>query len=82
MIMTAIVEGNCNHPSKRQLGQIIDTTLLKCYLQVHHLSGICIILEVDRATGILILVQKNQIYRSNRFLVTYADRGKEPNILS
>lgn len=34
-IVSAIVEGNSNHPSKRQLSQIIDTTLLKCYLQTN-----------------------------------------------
>jgi hypothetical protein len=31
---TAIVEGNTIINSRRQLSQIIDTTLLKCYLQV------------------------------------------------
>ncbi|KAI0225860.1 Vam6/Vps39-like protein [Lamellibrachia satsuma] len=35
LFVLAIVEGNTNHPSKRQLGQIIDTTLLKCYLQTN-----------------------------------------------
>ena len=35
MISSAIVEGNVTIKSKRQLSQIIDTTLLKCYLQVH-----------------------------------------------
>lgn len=30
----AIKEGNKTIKSKRQLSQIIDTTLLKCYLQV------------------------------------------------
>jgi hypothetical protein len=31
---TAIKEGNITIRSKKQLSQIIDTTLLKCYLQV------------------------------------------------
>ncbi len=34
MVSSAIVEGNVTIKSKRQLSQIIDTTLLKCYLQV------------------------------------------------
>ena len=34
MVSSAIVEGNTTIKSKRQLSQIIDTTLLKCYLQV------------------------------------------------
>ena len=35
MVSSAIVEGNVTIKSKRQLSQIIDTTLLKCYLQVN-----------------------------------------------
>ncbi len=35
MVSSAIVEGNVTIKSKRQLSQIIDTTLLKCYLQVY-----------------------------------------------
>ena len=35
---TAIVEGCTTIRSKKQLSQIIDTTLLKCYLQVSFLS--------------------------------------------
>lgn len=31
---TAIKEGDVTIKSKKQLSQIIDTTLLKCYLQV------------------------------------------------
>lgn len=31
---TTIVEGNTIRKSKRQLSQIIDTTLLKCYILV------------------------------------------------
>ena len=34
VVTTAIVEGNTTIKSKKQLSQIIDTTLLKCYLQV------------------------------------------------
>ena len=33
---SAIVEGCATIQSKKQLSQIIDTTLLKCYLQVSH----------------------------------------------
>ena len=36
MVSSAIVEGNTTIKSKRQLSQIIDTTLLKCYLQVNN----------------------------------------------
>ncbi|XP_041353642.1 vam6/Vps39-like protein [Gigantopelta aegis] len=35
METTAIVEGNVTIRSKKQLSQIIDTTLLKCYLQTN-----------------------------------------------
>jgi len=35
---TAIVEGTTVIRSRRQLSQIIDTTLLKCYLKVINLS--------------------------------------------
>jgi len=35
---TAIVEGTTVIRSRRQLSQIIDTTLLKCYLKVTNLS--------------------------------------------
>ncbi|KAK7506799.1 hypothetical protein BaRGS_00001650, partial [Batillaria attramentaria] len=35
VITTAIVEGNTTIRSKKQLSQIIDTTLLKCYLQTN-----------------------------------------------
>ncbi|XP_071079249.1 vam6/Vps39-like protein isoform X1 [Haliotis cracherodii] len=35
MATTAIVEGNVTIRSKKQLSQIIDTTLLKCYLQTN-----------------------------------------------
>ena len=38
---TAIVEGTTVIRSRRQLSQIIDTTLLKCYLKVTHLSLPC-----------------------------------------
>ena len=41
MISSAIVEGNVTIKSKRQLSQIIDTTLLKCYLQVHIFVHTC-----------------------------------------
>ena len=41
MISSAIVEGNVTIKSKRQLSQIIDTTLLKCYLQVHIFVQTC-----------------------------------------
>lgn len=34
MQSTAIVEGTTTIKSKKQLSQIVDTTLLKCYLQV------------------------------------------------
>ena len=34
MVSSAIVEGNATIKSKKQLSQIIDTTLLKCYIQV------------------------------------------------
>ena len=34
VVSSAIVEGNMTIKSKRQLSQIIDTTLLKCYIQV------------------------------------------------
>lgn len=34
MTTTAIVEGNKTINSRKQLSQIIDTTLLKCYLEV------------------------------------------------
>jgi hypothetical protein len=34
LVTTAIVEGCQTIRSKKQLSQIIDTTLLKCYLQV------------------------------------------------
>ena len=34
IVTTAIVEGNTVMRSRKQLGQIIDTTLLKCYIQV------------------------------------------------
>ena len=37
VVTTAIVEGNTTIKSKKQLSQIIDTTLLKCYLQVGRL---------------------------------------------
>ena len=39
VITTAIVEGNTTIKSKKQLSQIIDTTLLKCYLQVGGRGG-------------------------------------------
>lgn len=35
VVSTAIVEGNTTIRSKKQLSQIIDTTLLKCYLQTN-----------------------------------------------
>lgn len=35
MVTTAIVEGNTVMKSRRQLSQIIDTTLLKCYIQTN-----------------------------------------------
>jgi len=35
---TAIIEGNKTIKSKRNLCQILDTTLLKCYLQVLNLN--------------------------------------------
>lgn len=35
MCITAIVEGNVTINSRKQLSQIIDTTLLKCYLQTN-----------------------------------------------
>ncbi|PVD26341.1 hypothetical protein C0Q70_14012 [Pomacea canaliculata] len=35
IVTTAIVEGNTTIKSKKQLSQIIDTTLLKCYLQTN-----------------------------------------------
>ncbi|KAK7104918.1 vam6/Vps39-like protein [Littorina saxatilis] len=35
VVTTAIVEGNTTIKSKKQLSQIIDTTLLKCYLQTN-----------------------------------------------
>ncbi|XP_076463553.1 vam6/Vps39-like protein [Babylonia areolata] len=35
VVSTAIVEGNITIKSKKQLSQIIDTTLLKCYLQTN-----------------------------------------------
>ena len=38
---TAIKEGNKVVDSKDQLAQIIDTTLLKCYLQVLYSYSIC-----------------------------------------
>ena len=45
MISSAIVEGNVTIKSKRQLSQIIDTTLLKCYLQVHIFVQTCTLSE-------------------------------------
>lgn len=38
MVSSAIVEGNTTIKSRRQLSQIIDTTLLKCYIQVYYFS--------------------------------------------
>ncbi|KAH3859338.1 hypothetical protein DPMN_102057, partial [Dreissena polymorpha] len=40
VMTTAIKEGNDTISSKEQLAQIIDTTLLKCYLQVGHVTQI------------------------------------------
>lgn len=35
LVTTAIVEGNVTMTSRRQLCQIIDTTLLKCYIETN-----------------------------------------------
>lgn len=43
MVSSAIVEGNTTIKSKRQLSQIIDTTLLKCYIQVKHPLQKCLV---------------------------------------
>jgi len=44
---TAIVEGTTVIRSRRQLSQIIDTTLLKCYLKVINLNR-SLLISFDR----------------------------------
>lgn len=61
---TAIKEGNITIKSKKQLSQIIDTTLLKCYLLVHNAH--VYIVEIDK---ISVLHRHNSSERANLYLM-------------
>jgi len=53
---TSIKEGNQTVKSKEQLSQIIDTTLLKCYLQVSINRG-----QFDFLSGLKRLLSESMI---------------------
>jgi len=52
---TAIVEGTTVIRSRRQLSQIIDTTLLKCYLKVINLNR-SLLISFDRLFFLNVLI--------------------------